>query len=214
MRPIALGLLVVAIGAAGSLSFGDERLPVVEIGLYPYYHDPAPAWKVSILADGTVRYEESASPMKAVVTRDDSTSWIQRPSRSPSHLSHAKQKKLLADLRALDLGSLEPHYSAEYSFSDPTAETRVTTDSGQSYTTPAEVTRIVTHGATYRLHVALDDASTDSFVYAPFEALEQEAPGHPDRAAIARVLAGWYYVLKAIGPVNGFKARMFRPTSE
>ena len=31
---------------------------LVQIVLYPYYHDPEPAWRITIHGDGDVRFEE------------------------------------------------------------------------------------------------------------------------------------------------------------
>ena len=211
MKRVLPTLLVFFLSAA-SLSLGAENSAQVQITLYPYYHHAESAWRVTILTDGTVRYEESTIAVKVrVVTRDDATQWVERSASLPKRLSARKLNALLTQLRVLDLATLRFGYSAAYSFTDPTSETRVTTESGQSYTTPAEVSRFVTHGATYRLTMALDSASVDSSVYAPFAALEWKNPVHPDRSAIATIVAAWYYVLKVVGPVNGFKAKMFRP---
>ena len=210
MKTVSHVLLALVLSAV-SPSFCEEGSVVVQIALYPYYHDPASAWKLTIQGDGTVSYEESAEPVKlAVISKDDAIRWVSRPGRATERLSPTKQGKLLGRLRALDLGTLRSDYSAQYSYADPTTESRVINESGESHTTAAEVTRVVTHGATYRLRVILDGTSVDSVVYAPFSALEWKDPEHPDRAAISKIIAAWYYVLKAVGPVNEFKPRMFR----
>jgi hypothetical protein len=207
MKTVLASLAVVLLSTP-SLSLGVESSTQVQIALYPYYHDPESAWRVTVLADGTVRYEESTTAVKVrVVTRDDATQWVERSAGLPKRLSARKLNALVTQLRALDLGTLRFGYSAAYEFAAPTADTTGPTESGRSY----EVSRIVTHGATYRLSVALDGASVDSSVYAPFAALEWQNPVHPDRAAIATIVAAWYHVLKIVGPVNGLKAKMFRP---
>jgi hypothetical protein len=210
MKMAAHAFLVVAFGFT-SLSFGGEDEALVEIALYPYDHDPASAWKLTILVDGTIRYAKSAEPVKLpVVSTDDGIQWVPRSRNAPKRPSSAKQRKRIEQLRTLQLGSHRSYYSAEHSYVDSTTETLVVQESRKAYTTAAEVRRVVTHAATCCVRVSLEDTSVDSLVYAPFSALDGKDPEDPDPAAIPRILSAWYYVLRVVGSVNNLKARNFR----
>ena len=119
-------------------------------------------------------------------------------------------QQLTARLRELDLGVLGPEYSAEFSYYVPGETADVIVDGVLSHTIPAETTRVVTHGPTYELCANLGDVSAHTFVYAPLSALADEDPLHPDRDAIEMIVAAWYQVLRATGPVHGMKAKMYR----
>ncbi len=209
MKRAVLALLVLLL-SRGTLLFGAECGAQIRIALYPYFHDPAAAWRVTVCADGSTRYEESAEPVKlSAVTSDTEPKWVQRRVRFLKQLPRAAHTELLERLRALGLDSLKVRYSADYTITDPSELKQITKQTGPSAQI-AEVLRLVTHGATYRLQVALDDVSVDTSVYQPFVAMEYESPPHPERAAIRKTVAAWYYILEAIGPVNDFNAKMFQ----
>jgi len=201
-------LLLATLGT--SLAVGNDSSQV-QIALYPYYHEPAVAWRVTILADGIVQFEESAVPVEiANVPAEDTFAWVQVSSRSQGRISHRKLATLLSQLRDLELEDLGFAYSAEYSWVDPRGDREVTNDSGETFIYSAEKTRVVTHGASYRLRITSEGVSVDSSVYAPLSALKYEDPEHPDRAQIIKIVTAWHHILKAVGPVNGFEAKDYR----
>jgi hypothetical protein len=73
---------------------------------------------------------------------------------------------------------------------------------------------VVTHGDTYVIQVIFDGRSTESSAYAPLSALRYEDPEHPDRDQIAKLMTAWYEVFRALGPVRGIKAKLYRPYLE
>ena len=195
----------------GSSALAAGSTPQVEISWFPYHHDPEPAWRLTVVSDGSIRYEETAEPVKLWDVHGESDlHWVVRSGKARARVASRKQRDLIESLSSLDLVALKRKYSAEFSYSSPTEVTTVVEADGSSHTVPAEVDHIITHASTYGLRVIGGDVHVDSLIYAPFQALDCENPEHPDRAAIIKFLRGWYYVLHATGPVHGFKASMFK----
>jgi hypothetical protein len=207
MRTAVVVLLLIL----GGMPVVRAEMPEIEIAMFPYDHDPAPAWRVVIVPNGSVLYEETAEPVKLVNPPADSDLlWVERPHVIRRTLSLEKQDAMVAELRALGLNTLKPSYSAEFAYLHPTDKTTVIEEDGRVHFVPAEVQQLVTHGRTLRLRVTSSRDHTETTVYCPLTALEFTNPKHPDRDAIVTFVAGWRAVLRAVGDVNGLKAAMFQ----
>jgi len=114
-------------------------------------------------------------------------------------------------LEGVGLETLANEYSAEFAYDVPGQVAQVRTESGDTYTVPAKTERIVTHSATYQIHIHSAELSVDSSIYAPLAALEWEDPPHPDRQQILKFVSAWYFILRTSGPIAGWKAKCFRP---
>jgi hypothetical protein len=195
----------------GGMHAVRAEMPEVEIAVFPYDHDPAPAWRVVVVPNGTVLYEETAQPVKLIDPPADSEFvWVERAHVVRRTLSLKQQDEMVAGLQALRLSTLKPSYSAEFSYLHPTEKAKVIEANGEVHLVPAEVHQLATHGRTLRLRVTSTKEHTDTTVYCPLTALGFNNPKHPDREAIVAFVAGWRTVLGAVGDVNGLKADMFR----
>lgn len=208
MRKTALFAFAFVLCSAAS---ANRPATQVELSWFPYHHRPEAAWRLSVLSDGSIRYEESAVSKKFWDLEDmTDVSWVERPGVVRARLTKRKQRGLIESLKGLELGELRAEYSAEFSYRSSTEVTTVTRSDGTSHTIPAEVHKIITHAAKYGLRFTTNETHAVSEIYAPFQALEWKDPEHPDRAAIARFLRAWYFVLDAVGPVHGLTADSFR----
>lgn len=166
---------------------------VVQIAWVPhaFKSDPTIAWRLSVLDDRSIRYEESNVP---VSVSEPEFSWVAKPTPNRARLSQRRMNALHLGLEALALADLKPAYSAERSWREEGAA--------------VDTWKIVLHGSTYRLVVGDNGGTTETEVYAPI--LATEDPEQPERDAIRRFLAAWYLVLKAVGPIHWFRAKDFR----
>jgi hypothetical protein len=184
----------------------DDIVPTIRISAYPYYHDPEIAHRVNVFEDGIIRRERSTAPVDVVTVVDAAdVEWTQARSAVPQRISLTRLDELLSRLRNLQVGELQTEYSAEHTYTDPNEARSVVRD-GKVFYLGGEVTRVVTHGPTYRVQITTEDLTVDTSVYAPLSALEYKDPQHPDRADILRFIEAWLSIVEVVGGIDGFDA--------
>src|SRR5678815_3475368 len=110
MKKVAISFIVHVL-LCTALAAADQG--VVQLAVYPYYHDPAPAWRLTVFSDGSVSYEESVAPVEVPLLTPDYVVRWGKPSPM-KRLSPRRLSSLHARLRSLGLDKLQFHYSADY----------------------------------------------------------------------------------------------------